>query len=284
MKKILITGADSYIGTSFAEYMKNFDGYMIDTIDMIGGSWKNNDFSKYDVVFHVAGIAHSDTKCVSKKIEEKYFAINTDLTIETAKKAKKSGVRQFIFMSSIIVFGDKNECIAKDTAPCPDNFYGYSKLKADISIHKLEDNNFKVVSLRPPMVYGKGCKGNYPRLAKLAKLTPVFPDFYNKRSMLYIENLCEFIRLIIDNNETGYFYPQNEEYVNTSKMVKTIASVNGKRMMCTKIFNPLIGLLIKKIRLLKKVFGSMYYEKSMSQYKMRYNIDLFEESIERTEK
>lgn len=282
MKKILITGANSYIGNSFENYMKKYDGYSIDVIDMIDGTWKEYDFSKYDSVFHVAGIAHSDTGKASSEVKAKYYSVNTDLTIETAKKAKEDGARQFVFMSSAIVFGSKNNRITKDTLPNPDNFYGDSKLKADEGIHKLQSESFNVVSLRPPMIYGKGSKGNYPRLAKLARKVPLFPDYPNVRSMLYVENLCEFVRLIIENNESGFFYPQNEEYVKTFEMVKTVAKVYGKKLHGIKLFNPIIRML-KGIDIVNKVFGDLYYEKSMSEYKENYCKVSFEESLRRTE-
>ena len=282
MKKILITGANSYIGTSFENYMKQYGGYSIDTLDMMDKTWSEHDFSGYDSVFHVAGIAHSDTGKASIEVKAKYYRVNTDLTIETAKKAKAAGVNQFVFMSSAIVFGSKNTCIDKNTVPKPDNFYGDSKLKADEEIHKLQDDNFNVVSIRPPMIYGKGSKGNYPKLAKLAKITPVFPDYPNKRSMLYVESLCEFVRLIIENSEKGFFYPQNEEYVQTSRMVEKISHVYGKKIYLTRIFNPFIRMA-KGVGIVNKVFGDLYYEKSMSEYKEKYHVADFENSIKRTE-
>lgn len=285
MKRILITGANSYIGTSFEKYVKeNYpNSYDIDTVDMLDGSWREYDFSKYDVVFHVAGIAHSDIGKATEDIKAKYYAVNTELTIETAKKAKSDGVKQFVFMSSMIVFGSNNICITHDTKPNPDNFYGNSKLMADIGIHDLESISFKVVSIRPPMIYGYGSKGNYPILAKFAKKTPIFPKYNNIRSMLYIENLCEFVKLVIDNEETGYFYPQNSEYVNTSNMVYQIALNSGKPIILTRLFNPFIRLF-RKHSIIKKVFGDMYYEKSMSEYKLDYNKISFAKSIEKTDR
>lgn len=243
MKKILITGANSYIGTSFENWIKQFDGYTVDTVDTLNERWKTADFSAYDVVFHVAGLAHSDTRNPTDDVKKMYYKINTDLTVEMAKKSKADGVRQFIFMSSMIVFGSKDERITKDTEPCPDNFYGDSKLKADIAIHELESSDFKVVSLRPPMIYGRGSKGNYPVLAKFAKKTFIFPKYCNQRSMLYIENLCNFVKIIIDNEETGFFYPQNKEYVNTSDLVKKISEISKRKLVLTGIFKPFICLL-----------------------------------------
>ena len=195
MKKILITGAGSYIGTSFEKYMKQWpDKYQVDTVDMIGDGWMKYDFSGYDTVYHVAGIAHSDNGKISKEKAKLYYDVNTKLTIRTAMKAKKSGVKQFIFMSSAIVYGDsapigKKRIITKDTPVSPANCYGDSKVRAERGLKKLEDENFKVVILRPPMIYGKGSKGNYPLMSKLAQKMPVFPYVDNCRSMLYIENL-----------------------------------------------------------------------------------------------
>lgn len=277
MKKILITGAGSYIGTSFENYMGHWsDRYSVDTVDMIDGSWREKDFSGYDVVFHVAGIAHADVGHASEETKKKYYAINTDLTVETAKKAKSDGVKQFIFMSSAIVYGEsapmgKTKIITKDTKPEPANFYGDSKLQAENGINPLNDEAFKVVVLRPPMIYGKGSKGNYPMLAKMARKLPIFPNVKNQRSMLYVGNLCEFIKLMIDNEEAGMYHPQNAEYVSTSEMVKEIAKVYGKKIWVTKFLNPFVWLASKvpgKVGgLANKAFGNFVYDKIISEYK-----------------
>ncbi|MDO9493743.1 NAD-dependent epimerase/dehydratase family protein [Acetobacterium sp.] len=285
MKKILITGKNSYIGTSLESWlMKEPDKYQVDTIDMKDGSWKEQDFSGYDVVFHVAGIAHVSS---DPKMEALYYQVNRDLTIHTAEKARAEGVKQFIFMSSIIVYGDSNRkkrVIDKDTVPMPCNFYGNSKLQAEEGIRTLATDRFKIVILRPPMIYGKGSKGNYPRLASLAKKTPIFPDFENERSMLHIDNLCEFIKVIVDHQDAGVFFPQNKEYVKTSHLVKTIAEVHGKKIWMTRMFYPFLKLVFG-IEIVNKVFGNLVYEKSLSHYELaNYRIRDFRESIEMTEK
>lgn len=286
MKKILITGANSYIGTSLENWLRQWaDKYSIDTIDMIDGTWKEKDFSTYDVVFHVAGIAHvsADTK-----MEELYYKVNRDLTIETAKKAKAEGVKQFIFMSSIIVYGDSSHInhkrvIDKNTVPEPSNFYGRSKLEAEEGIVPLMDDNFNVVVIRPPMIFGKGSKGNYPRLAKMAQKLPIFPDVKNERSMLHIDNLCEFIRLMIVNEERGVFYPQNAEYVGTSELVKLVAEAHGKKIILTRVFNPMLKLMGSFVGTVNKAFGNLVYEKSMSEYKEEYRVGDLRESVRLTE-
>ena len=295
MKKILITGANSYIGTSFEKYAYEHysDQLATDTVDMIDGSWREKDFSEYDAVFHVAGIAHADVGNVTDEIKAKYYAINTDLAIETAEKAKENGVKQFVFMSSAIIYGDsapygKTKRITKDTEPAPANFYGDSKWQADKGVRELADANFIVTVLRPPMIYGKGSKGNYPTLSKMARKLPVFPDIQNERSMLYIENLCEFLCQVMIRTEGGIFWPQNGEYSRTSEIVKLIAEVKGHRLFVNKIFNPMVSLtsiIPGKIgALANKAFGNLSYEMSMSEYDFNYWVADLRSSIERTEK
>lgn len=295
MKRVLITGKDSYIGTSFIQWVqdKHPGEFEIEELDMIDGTWKEKDFSRYDAVFHVAGLAHADVGHVSAETKAFYYKINRDLAIETAKKAKVDRVRQFIFMSSMIIYGEsagvgKTKVITRETKPHPANFYGDSKWQADKGVRNLEDEYFHVAVVRPPMIYGKGSKGNYPVLAKLAKKLPVFPDIKNVRSMLHIENLCEFLTLLMEDGESGIYFPQNKEYVRTSQMVKMIGKVSGHQIRITKILNSVVwiaGKIPGKIsRVVNKAFGNMVYEKSMSEYfDRRYQIWNLKETIQRTE-
>ncbi len=295
MKKVLITGAGSYIGRSFEEYalVHHAGALSADTVDMIDGSWRSRDFSPYDCVFHVAGIAHADVGSVSEEDKKKYYAINTDLAIETCRKAKAEGVKQFVFMSSAIVYGDsapygKTKRITRETEPAPANFYGDSKWQADKGVRALSDDTFTVTVLRPPMIYGKDCKGNYPALAGLAKKLPVFPDVQNERSMLYIENLCEFLCQVMIRGEGGVFWPQNAEYTRTSEMVKYIGEASGHRIAVSKAWNWLAAIAShipgKISGLADKAFGSMSYDQAMSEYDFEYRVASLKTSIERTEK
>ena len=294
MKKVLITGANSYIGVSFENYAKEHYNLelSIDTVDMIDDSWRELDFSEYDIVYHVAGIAHADVGKVSDEVKAKYYAINTDLTLETANKAKREGVKQFVFMSSAIVYGEsapygKSKRITADTEPQPANFYGDSKWQADKGVRELADESFTVTVLRPPMIYGKGSKGNYPTLAKMAKKLPVFPKVQNERSMLYIENLCEFLCQVMMRGEGGIFWPQNAEYTNTSDMVKTIGETVNHKIHVSKGWNWVVALARiipgKPRGLANKAFGNMSYDQSMSKCGFDYQIVDLRESIRRTE-
>jgi UDP-glucose 4-epimerase len=288
LKKLLITGANSYIGVTFENYIKaNHPSQIsIDTIDMVDGSWKNADFSGYDAVFHVAGIAHADVSHVTEEVKQRYYAVNTTLAIDTAKKAKEAGVRQFIFMSSMIVYGGMAH-VSADTQPCPSNFYGDSKWKADEGIRELETEEFRTAVLRPPMIYGKGSKGNYPALARLAKKLPVFPKVNNKRSMLYVENLCEFLYYIITEERCGIFFPQNSDLVNTSELVAQIAAASGHGIWVTRLLAPFaaLGMHIPGAigRLCNKAFGSSFYDLDMSEIGRDYRVADLEESVRRSE-
>lgn len=262
MKKILITGINSYVGNSLAEWLeKDPDSYEINRISLRDGFWKELDFSFYDVVVHVAGIAHQKE---TKENEHLYYEINRDLAVEVAEKAKSKGVKQFIFLSSMSVYGLDQGVIDENTPLEPKSHYGKSKLQAEEQINKLIDSKFKVAIIRPPMIYGKECPGNYQRLRKLTLKTPIFPNIDNKRSMIYVDNLSEFMRYLIDNVDKGLYFPQNLEYVNTSEMVQMIAKQHGKKIKLTKAFNLLLTLM--NIGIIKKIFGSLMYKKDNQMY------------------
>lgn len=280
-RKVLITGANSYIGSSFRDYAKEHypKNFLIEELELLNDSWRNKDFSAYDIVYHVAGLAHADVGKVSEETKEKYYRVNTDLSLAVAKKAKEEGAKTFIFMSSMIVYGDsaplgKEKIIDADTIPAPANFYGDSKLQADVEVRALANDNFKVIVLRPPMIYGKGSKGNYPLLAKLAKLSPIFPEVRNERSMLYIENLCELLCQIMllgkMNRQSVVLLPQNKDWVQTSDMVEAIARARGKkirRMKFLRLFVTVAAKIPGKIGgMVHKAFGNFSYDHSVSEY------------------
>ncbi|MCY3036073.1 MULTISPECIES: NAD-dependent epimerase/dehydratase family protein [Aerococcus] len=279
MKKILITGKNSYIGNQFEKWLNQWpEDYEVVKESLRDSSWRQSDWSTYDAILHVAGIAHNSS---DPKLEDLYYEVNRDLTIEAAKKAKAEGVGQFAFMSSIIVFGSKVSKITRDTPTNPDNFYGDSKLQAEAGLRELEDDQFKVAIVRPPMVYGPGSKGNFPKLSKLAQKTPIFPDYSNKRSMLFIDNLSAALTQIIDEELTGDFYPQNEEYVATSQMVKEIAKVHNHQLALIKGLSPFIRFALP-INVINKVFGNLYYDKVLSD-NLNKAVKSFRRTIEITE-
>lgn len=281
--KVLITGAGSYVGESVRKYiLSTSSDFEIDAVDTMGDNWKKADYSQYDVVYHVAGIAHVNA---DPKMEPLYYKVNRDLTIAVAEHAKAAGVKQFIFMSSQIVFHEsqslKSEVLTKDTKENPNGFYGDSKLQAEIGLHKLEDESFKVCILRPCMIYGPNAKGNFPRLAKLATKVPFFPCRHNKRSMLYIDNLAEFVKQAIIRGLSGTFYPQNKEQADTVEIIRFFAKQAGHKVWISRIFNPFVWLGSFVLQPINKMFATYYYDPSMSKMDFDYQLVSFEESLKR---
>ncbi len=281
-KNVLITGADSYIGESFNSYAIKYYGenFNIDIIDMLNDSWRKKDFSSYDIVYHVAGIAHSDIEDINKVTKKKYFEVNTALAVEVCKKAKDDGVKKFILMSSMIVYGNpaqkgRKKVIDENSIPKPINCYGNSKFQADVAVREFADDKFKVIVLRPPMIYGKNSKGNYSVLADLSKKLPLFPNINNERSMIYIDNFCELLCqiMLVEKYEKSaiVLLPQNKEWSKTSDMVKQIAEISGNKI---KILNGIsekfvlfAGKMPGKIgKLINKAFGNFVYDYSISKY------------------
>lgn len=356
MKRILIAGANSYIGTSLERYLLEYNDlqgrevYRVDTVSQRDSRWEEHDFRGYDAVFQASGIAHADTGAVSRERQALYYQVNCDLAVRTAQKAQAAGVGLFIYPSSVIVYGDsapygKTRMITVRTPAECAHFYGDSKIRAEEALRRLEAGEepwadgkslageeslgdgksltggqpwadekslagagdqgngmrigeepsvygtagaeMRVAILRLPMVYGRGSKGNYPLLAKLAGRLPFFPDVRNQRSMIYIENLCEFIRQRIEEGKGGLYFPQNPEYTATSRMVREIAAARGKKVRLLKIMNPLVALAShmpgKVGNMANKAFGSLTVDMGMSGDVESYCLYDLRESIRRTE-
>ena len=281
MIRVLITGANSYIGVSVEKWlMKTPEQFHVDTVDTMNDAWKQVDFSLYDVVFHVAGIAHVDPK---PEMAPLYYKVNRDLTVEIARHAKECGVKQFVFMSSKIVYQSskdlKDHVVTLQTEPKPNDFYGDSKLQAEKGLNELSCDSFRVANLRPCMIYGPNGNGNFSRLVWLAQKTPIFPAWHNKRSMLYIDNLCEFVKQILLNLCEGTFYPQNKELVDTVDIIRYFSKKYNHKIWISKLFNPCVWVIAKFLKPVNKMFASSYYDPTMSKYDFEYQIVGFEESL-----
>lgn len=280
MKRILITGAGSYIGTNVERWLKTNDSMSVDSLDVKSDAWRDTDFSGYDSVYHVAGIAHVST---NHKLKDLYYKVNRDLTIEVARKAKMEGVGQFIFMSSMIVFHESqtlnSEVVTRNSTPNPNDFYGDSKLQAEKGLLSLESPDFRICILRPPMVYGPGSKGNFPRLVKLAQVCPCFPEWHNRRSMIYIDNLCEFVRQTILHELAGTYYPQNKEYSDTTEIIRFFAKAKRHGIFISKVFNPLVWMAGKFLHPVCKMFSTYHYDSEMSRMDFNYQLVSLEESL-----
>ncbi len=253
--RVLIAGAESYIGTNLKRYMLKHGNCSADILDTRNLRPKPQMFKGYDTVVFVAGIAHRKE---TKKNAHLYYEVNTNLAVRTAEAAKAARVQQFVLLSSMAVYGMEAGHITKDTVPAPKDNYGKSKLQADEAVWQLRDSQFRTAILRPPMVYGKGCRGNYRLFRRLVLAVPVIPFSDNQRSMIYIENLCAFIKNIIDRKQEGIFFPQNRQYVNTGELAEQIAAAHKKTIKKINIGNALPASLPFKTA--GKLFGSLTYE------------------------
>lgn len=282
--KILITGKNSYIGNAFEEYAK--DVFEIKKCSLREPNWQNHSWAEFDVVLHVAGIAHSDIAQVTVEEQNRYYEVNRDLTRQAAEKAKEDGVKQFIYLSSTIVYGESSsigqpKIITKQTEPTPANFYGDSKLQGEKAILPLQSDDFQIVIIRTPMVYGKNAKGNFPKLLKLARVSPIFPKIQNQRSMIYIENLCEFIKIAAERNLNGIFLTQNTEIASTSELVKLLAEESGKKLILVPGFQFVFNVLGHITGYINKIFGNLEYEQEASNQELGYCKYSLRESIKR---
>lgn len=282
MIELLLTGASGFIGSNVRAQMP--DSIRVTPLSVRNDDWRNADFSRFDAVLHAAGIAHV---LDGSMMGEAYHEVNCVRTLEIAEKAKKAGVGLFVFLSSIIVFGAPTPAgvhapITPQTAPNPENAYGKSKLDAENGLRAMEADSFRVAILRLPMVYGRGCKGNYTRLASLARKCPLFPAFDNRRSMLYIENLTSLIAKIVFDCPSGTYHPRDGVSRSTCEIARAICAAHGKKCVQTRLLAPAVRLMGKG-GIVRRAFGDQEYASDMPDYPANYRAFDFESAIRKTE-
>ncbi|MCK5539156.1 MAG: NAD-dependent epimerase/dehydratase family protein [Bacteroidales bacterium] len=239
---ILVTGSSGYIGSNFINIFKNkynFFKFSLQENDIDTLNLKN-----IDTILHCAALVH-------QKIEydyKTYYAINVQYPIILAKKAKENGVKQFIFISTIAVYGEEKEEINKKTACTPITPYGKSKLEAEKQLKELCDENFIVSIIRTPMVYGKDAPGNIKSLINLVKKIPVLPfsGITNKRSFIYIGNLIYLIDKIIEKKIDGVFLASDDTSISTTYLIEQIAKELDNKIYLVKI--PFFESLLKSLK------------------------------------
>ena len=285
--RVLVTGENSYAGRQFEKRMLELNSdWEIEFISVRNDQWRTKNFSSYDAIYHVAAIVHQKEKEENESI---YYKINSDLTYGLAVKAKSEGIKSFVFLSTMAVYGligwiGEDTIISKETVENPTTYYGKSKLEAENKLNSLQSDDFNVSILRIPMIYGYGCPGNYRALSRLAKKTPLFPRLSNKRSLIYIDHLSDLVRYLIINETSGLFLVKNPEDVNTLSMVNEIAKNNNKRIINSNILSFFITIFGNKFSITRKMFGSIIYKNEDCIIDdFQYTKLSFEESIARAE-
>lgn len=262
--KALITGSNGYIGSSFINQYK--DKYTFERFSLTTQQLENIDLQGIDVVLHCAALVH-------QKIEhsyEKYYEINVEYPIKLAKLAKENGVKQFVFMSTIAVYGDEEKQLFENTVCNPISDYGKSKLEAEKQLLVLNDETFTVSIIRAPMVYGKGAPGNIDSLVKLVKKIPIIPfgKINNRRSFVYVGNLCHLVDIVIEQRAGGVFLASDDKSVSTTKLVELIAKELNKKVYLIKV--PFFEILLKLLKpsFHKRLYGSLGVDNTITKEKL----------------
>lgn len=284
---ILIIGKNSYIGNHIDEWLRNYS-HKVEQLDVLNDEWKTFDYSKYDVIVHVAGIVHQP-KCKDWNL---FKRVNTDMPIAIATMAKQQGVKHYVYFSTMGVYKSKGKqldsSIIDGNTPLLNGgnlMYGLSKKMAEDGLLNLQDENFIVSFVRPPSVYGRGCKGGYiTGFTKIVKILLVIPKAYTsaRQSFIYIDNLTECVRIIIDNKLAGVFCPQDDMIPNANELFKTIADGIGKRYIESRLLGVCMQL-VSWIPLVKKSYGGIEYARELSDIKgFNYVVVPFAEAMKRT--
>ncbi len=282
--KILIVGKNSYIGNHIDQWLSERK-CEVSQLDALLDGWQNYDYSGYDAIVHVAGIVHQP-QC---RDWELYRRVNAEMPVEIAKRAKRCGVKKYIFLSTMGVYGAEKKLIPNvidaNTHLTPHGMYGKSKWMAEEGLRKLQDGNFNVVCVRPPSVYGKGCRGGYiSGFASIVKALPIIPRAYEnvKQSFIYIDNLSEFVRLAIVNDLVGSYCPQDDKAVSANELLKTMAIAMGKKYRSSRFLGFVVRVL-SFMPIIKKAYGGIAYDRDLSTiYRCPYVVVPFEEGIRRT--
>lgn len=257
---VLITGQNGYIAKKLYSYLLD-RRHDVSFLNVRQDVWRHSSFEDIDCVVHLAGIVHN-----SSNDPQEYQRVNVDLTAALARKAKDENVPQFIFISSMAVFGKSDEFlplneITAQTPLLPQTLYGKSKMSAEKEVEKIYGDRACIV--RPPMVYGENCTGNYRRLRELVLRFKIVPHYENRRSMIYVHNLCELLRLLIENTGAGIFHPQDAEFLPTYEISRIIGNENEVNVRALRI--PFLKLGAAIVPDLKKAFGSLSYSPALSK-------------------
>lgn len=269
---ILLTGSKGFIGSYFLnKYGKE---YKIHTFSFLHDSWDNLDLSKIDVIIHLSALVHQ----MHKINIDAYEDVNVGQTIRLAKSAKQSGVKHFIFMSSIKVYGEETEIAYTEKSLCqPQDAYGKSKLKAEEKLLLYEDKFFSVSIIRTPLVYGEGVKANMLNLIHLIQNIRILPfgDIDNKRSMVYVGNLCAIINQLIKMKQSGVFLASDDEAYSTKRFIYEIAEASSQSVYLIKLpfFRTFLRLIRPNVykRLYQNLEVNNTYTKQVLNFKNPYS-------------
>ena len=268
MINILLTGASGFLGSYFQK--KYSDKYKITTFSFRENEFSTLDVQNIDTVIHLSALVHQ----MGGAEAEEYERVNVTQSINLATKAKASGVKHFIFMSTVKVYGEETNRAYNEQSECkPQDDYGKSKLKAERELQKLEDDDFIVSIVRTPIVYGYGVKANIKSLIDLVKKVPLLPfaQIQNRRSMVYIGNLSHLVDVICEKREGGIFLAADDKAISTTRLIELIALNLGKNISLIRVpfFESLLKILKPSFH--KRLYESLEVDNSVTQEVLEFN-------------
>ena len=214
--KVLVTGANGFLGKSITKELSRDSNEIISVTRSIsndsfavGEINENTNWTDVltgcDVVVHLAARVHQMHDDSPNPLLE-FRRVNTEGTLNLAHQAKKSGVKRFIFISSIKVNGEESDFPYSEVSePNPSDAYAISKWEAEQGLNQLaREGQMEVVIIRPPLIYGPGVKANFASMIKWVKrgLPLPFGVIHNKRSLVAVGNLVDFIILCADRSKS----------------------------------------------------------------------------------
>ncbi len=268
MLTIAVTGANGFVGQRFMRYKT--EKYKLVPVPLRSTKPQSISLQNVDAIVHLAGKAH-DMKLRDEKV---YFDINYALTKELAEHALRSGVKHFIYISSVKVYGEGSDTPLDEASPChPEDPYGRSKLKAEEYLQTLQDPEFTISIVRPPVVYGPGVKGNIIRLLEAIDKGSMLPlgNTRNQRSMVFLDNLIELLHRIIDSRASGIFVAGDEQPLSTDGLIQLISNKLGRKTRLLSIPGFMRKLMsMVKPGLYKRLFGSFVVDNSGTNKRLNF--------------
>ena len=307
--KILVTGANGFIGTQLAETLAN-SGHQVRntarsltpnspiTREMITCDLESADNLDHlttgcDAIVHLAGRAHvmSDDPATSESL---YLSANVDVTRRLAQSAARTGVKRMILMSSVKVNGESTTIDSPFTSqdiPNPQDPYGRSKTQAEQVLWNVASTcELEGVVIRPPLVYGPGVRANFASLIGIVNRGIPLPlgSIHNKRSFVAIDNLIDCVATALQSsNAAGQtFLVSDGQDLSTPELIRAIASSLHKSPMLIPIPTALLKLAATtagKRNAYDRLCGSLTVDIASTKQKLSWTPPFtVQESLQRT--
>lgn len=278
MHKILVTGANGFVGSSLCKILLDRKIPFVGAVRKrtaesqceIGALTEFTNWSEAlaecNAVIHLAARVHVMNDKSNNPLLA-FRAVNVDATLNLARQAMHSGIKRFVFVSSVKVNGEETagKPFTSLDAPAPLDPYGQSKLEAEIALTALSrTTGLEVVIIRPPLVYGPGVRANFLKLMQLVKMGVPLPlgAIYNRRSMVALDNLVDLLITCTHHPAAAgqTFMVSDDNDVSISELLRMLAIAMGKRSLLLPVPAGIIAgaaALLGKSAVANRLLGSL---------------------------